>query len=872
VRLLGGISADRGEESITRFRSQKTAALFAYLCLHARTGREHGREELAALFWPDDTSESARSSLRVALSFLRRALEPPPTPADSVLVATRTHVRIRAEAVRTDVAAFEAALRAGDPARAIALYEAGGPFLPGIYDDWAILEQERLEALAEEARDRATGGISLAEAVAAPPALPLANSLPVITDRFFGREEEAARLDLLLLSPASRLITLTGAGGAGKTRLAVESARRLFLSKAHGGAAAAERFPGGIWFVPLAGLSDPEGLPSTLPIRLREAMGLPPERGDDPLGQIAAALAGRAALFLLDNLEQVADGALAALTPLLERLPPPTTLLATSRVRLGLRGERIVALGPLPLPEAEDALERLVHNPAVQLFVDRARAVEVDFALTGTSAPEVAGLVRLLDGLPLAIELTAAWANVLTPRQMRAQLEGRLDALPARRIETREGRHRSLGAAFQWCYDLLEPEPRRILAGLSVFRGGFDAEAVAAVCTATYPESTLSRLHQYSLLTTRPLPNGTAIRFFLPESLRGFAGDLLTAEARETLARRHADYYLALLLAQQRMQGTPAALAAMDRVEQESDNLRAAAAWAGQAGETELALQLVSRQHWLWTVRGPFAEARRLLDDALALPGADAPTRARADALLALGSMAYYQGDHATEIAAYTEGLALNRALGNSSGVLSALCNLGASHMDHGEFDAARSLYTEALTVAATLGDRMRESTVLYNLGNLAHWQRDLVESESHHVAAWAIRQAMGDTRGIAISETALGSLALERAAFAEARVRFLTALPLQRDLGDRFRITHTLDQLARAEEGLDRLADGVRLRAAAEALRIALKTPLVPMARAITDQENAALRTQLGDAAYQAAWDSGAMLTWEEAVALALG
>lgn len=879
VRFLGELSAEQGGRRITRFRSQKTATLFAYLCLHAH--RDHGREELIDLFWPDEELDAGRNNLRVALWALRKALEPAPTPAGSVLLTTRTHARIRPTAVRTDVAAFEAAVKARDWQLARDL-SAAGAFLPGVYDEWALQERERLEVIregleahAEEAREASGGEAAIGDAVAPHAAtLLLPNNLPLTTDRFLGRDEEVTRLEMLLLNPAVRLVTLMGMGGAGKTRLAVETAHRLLEDKA---SAARALLTGGIWFVPLATVTDAAGLAEALPARLRDALGLPADPRRQPLAQVTEALAGKRALFGLDNLEQVVEGAPEIIPLLLDKLPG-ATFLTTSRVRLGLPGERVLAVRPLALPEPDATVDDLAGNAAVALFADRARAVEIDFTLTGGNAGDVAALVRLLEGLPLALELAAAWANVLTPRQMREQLEGmlhaveRLDAFPARRPVGREARHRSLRATFQWSYELLPAEERRVLARLSVFRGGFNAETVAAVCQVARPQAILARLHQHSLVAASPSPDGTEVRFSLLESLREFAEAQLNEDERAALAAEHIAHFLNRAEQARRLHGTPEAARGIDLLERERGNLYAALdRLKAQIGVGETALCLAASLHWLWVMRGPLDEGQRYVAEVLARPDAQAATRARADALNTLGGLAIFQRDMEEARARYTESLRLCRELGYTEGLVAALGNLATTLMDAGDRDTARPLFEEALALARETGNQGREAVILYNLGNLAHWRRDLTGAACHHTASLAIRRERGDLRGVAVSLQALALLAMEQGDYEAAIERMREGMRLSREMGDRSHLDTTLENFARAEEGHGRYERGACLRAAAEALRQASHISLPPIRRQELDREYGELRERLGEATLTAAWETGSALTEEQAINLTL-
>ena len=474
LTLLGGLQVVLGQDDpnaavVTRFRTQKTAALLAYLACHP--DRPHPREELIDRFWPDADFEVARVSLRTALASLRRQIEPPGITPNSVLIANRTTVRLNPEAVVIDVSRFEAALAAARrtttatarlPALQLALNLYTGPLLPGFYDDWMLVRREHLaelyrQAVRQAVADQARGGdlpgalatarhaaetgpqdatlrevlarLLLAadkadksdllrfveavdaappeEAVVTPPMPPVMGSLPLMMDRFFGRVVERTRLSDLLKQEETRVVTVTGPGGTGKTRLAIEAARAM-----------SGDWRGGAWFV---GLRESQTA-TDVGIAVRDALRLPARPGTDPIDQVIQALlairgerkegdSGEPdALLVLDNFEHLPADATDVVLRLLRALPG-LKCLVTSRRRLAIAGERVYALAPLPVPVAAEAAESpqtLAGIASVQLFVDRAQASRPDFQVTERNAATVAGLCADLEGIPLAIELAAA--------------------------------------------------------------------------------------------------------------------------------------------------------------------------------------------------------------------------------------------------------------------------------------------------------------------------------------------------------------------------------------------------------------------------------------------------------------------------------
>ncbi|HLV80456.1 MAG TPA: AAA family ATPase, partial [Chthonomonadaceae bacterium] len=450
IELLGGLCLRQGDRVITRFSTQKTANLLAYLAYFRH--QCHPREVLIEMLWPDCDPDAGRNRLSTALWSLRRLLEPPGVPAGTVLQTTHFDVGLNASAVTTDVtdflAAFRNAARSKTPSerrqhllRAVELYQS--ELLPGFYEDWALTAQRRLADLYEQAKRFLTANsqqVDALETIASslpstdtdsdrlPPA-----SLPAAFTRFFGREEELARLQEMLsplsrLSSRPRLVTVTGTGGIGKTRLVLEAARRLH-----------QAYAGALWFVSLADISDPRWIGNAL----IEALHLPRTGNREPLEQVTAFLKERSAstLLILDNFEQLVEGGAKIVQSLLEQAPA-LMCLVTSRRLLRLSSEREFALLPLPVPHREDQSERLSLYESVRLFIDRAQTVRPNFQVTNKNAPAVAALCYALEGIPLALELAAARAQVLTPEQMLAQMRRRFAFLVSKQRDVVE-RHQS---------------------------------------------------------------------------------------------------------------------------------------------------------------------------------------------------------------------------------------------------------------------------------------------------------------------------------------------------------------------------------------------------------------------------------------------
>jgi predicted ATPase len=527
VRVLGDLQAvDAHGQVISHWPSRAVALLLARLALQPL--HAHPNEELIDLLWPQAPLDVGRNRLRQVLSTLKSLLEPHGAGGAGVVIAAdRAALRVVPHALVCDAVEFEASARAGARESALALYR--GPLLPGHFDEWVLEERQRLDGVLERidafpVSTTTTSAASIAPLRSADAALSLpvvGATLPSYLTRLHGAQAMLATLTQSLRD--QRLVTLTGPGGAGKTRLAVEAARLMAGDGAFDPVA----------FVPLAGAVSAEGV--------LEAFGaaLHVEASRDAL---CAALAGRTALLVVDNCEQVAAAAGAEIAVLLER-EPRLHVLATSRRALGLDGECVLALPTLALPDALDMPGVLATNPAVALFVDRARLARADFHLSAANAAAVAALVRWLDGMPLAIELAAARVRTIGPAQMLALMQdgaGGGLALVARRGPRGgvDARHASMTEVVAWSWRMLGDGARSLLADLSLFPGGFTLEAAQAVADVPLAAAAqlLDELVEQSML--RPALDGE--RFSVYEVIREYAASQLTGEraARVRAAQR----------------------------------------------------------------------------------------------------------------------------------------------------------------------------------------------------------------------------------------------------------------------------------------------------------------------------------------------
>jgi predicted ATPase len=625
-----------------------------------------------------------------------------------------------------------------------------------------------------------------------------AGHLPLQFTRFFGREEEIARLRDLLLTDETRLVTLTGAGGTGKTRLALAAADRL-----------RKAFEGALWFVPLQDLADAHLILD----KTVEALRLPRSPHVGPMEQLVVFLSRQPSLLLLDNFEHlVSEGAILIQT-LLERVET-LQLVVTSRHRLDLVGEREFPVGPLPVPveSYELSVERpaktasselstfnaqlstLAACPSVQLFVDRAQQVRPDFQVTQGNAAVVTELCERLEGIPLALELAAARAGVLTPAQMLAHLEHRFDFLVSRQRDT-AARHRTLRAAIDWSYRLLTPELQRFFARLSVFRGGWTLEAAQAVCEQPVALDCLQELKESSLVAAET--GGKEMRFRLLEMLREYGVEQLAPEERAALARRHGEYYLALAEAAEPHLIGADQVAWLDRLEGEHDNLRAALRWFAESGEAEDGCRLAAALERFWLMRGYWREGRERLAEQLERMDPETRTSARARALHAAGQLAIGQGDYRAAQVLHEESQVIWQRLGDDLGRAHSLGSLGSIALVQGNLEAARALHEESLALCTARGALCDRAGSLDALGHLARERCDYETARALHEESLTIRRARGDLYGIAHSVDSLGYIAFEQGDWSMAMRLHEESLAIRRALGDRRGITGSLVRLA---------------------------------------------------------------------------
>ena len=993
IELLGGFAANQGTQTVSRFRTQKTGALLAYLTFFVR--RSHSREELVDLLWPDHDAEAGRASLRTALASLRRQLEPAGAITGSVLIADRGRVSLNLEAICSDVMAFETAchtstqstsaeIRLQTLTQAVDLYS--GELLPGWYEEWIFPERERLsrtyqgivlklaqaleqagqwetavhylrrwlasDRLNEEAHaalirlylahghpddsyrqyqetqrlfrkeletepseilnvlgeqalsllsapamaaiKETRGSVSpaspmkLRQPASDIPSAPVTSSssplvpthLPLPLTHFFGRESEIMHIQQMLERSAddynvlessycgTRCLTLTGAGGTGKTRLAIEVARKLF-----------SQFHGGVTFVPLADVLNPSLIGYTIARELR----LPPTVTiSDPFDQVVVALSGPPVLLVLDNFEQLlgtsatseaqeefsADLAGQVVHNLLTRLPNLTCLI-TSRQRLDVEGEREYAVYPLPTPDHPGTPERMLEFASIQLFVDRAQAMRADFQLNERNATTVGMLCEKLEGIPLAIELAASWIGTLSPSQILERLARRFELLVGKR-KGRALRHQTLWAAMEWSYHQLTPDLQRFYVQCCVFRGGWTVEAAEAVNSENSENSenrtleALRQLHARSLVISEEGDGTTEMRFRMLETLREFGAEQMQQVTQPALSLSHAHYYAHFVEEAAKYLTTSSQTVWLNRLETEIDNLRAAFRWClSLGGEVEIGLRMAGWLRQFWAVHGHYGEGRELLEQLFAKITVHKPTPWLAYAYGTAGALAAYEQDWTAAEYYDKEYLKMERLLENTLGIATALYSLGHITEEQQDIVSATTYYIESLAHYRAAGSEMGVSSVLGTFANMAADQRDYATALPLYQNVVNIQRRIGNKSGVAFWLKNLGLTYLKQDNLLDAFECIEESLEAFDALHDKRGIAQLLSELA-AVCADSRCA--VRLFGAA--LALGATTTATPVS---AGEEVEKARHRLGEIMFESTLEEGRRMTLQQAIELAL-
>jgi predicted ATPase/transcriptional regulator with XRE-family HTH domain len=752
--------------------------------------------------------------------------------------------------------------RAGISARAISDLERDGSRLPR--KDTLDLLVEALELPpGERARWLALRRPAAERAQSVSQPRTALQALPIPPTDLLGREAELEAIISLLRRPGVRLVTLTGLGGIGKTRLA------LAVASSAGG-----DYRDGVVFVDLAPLRHPTSVGSAIAL----AVGVRND-GREPLEErLIAHLRPKHLLIVLDNFEHVLEAApfVAELLSACQHL----TVLVTSRAPLRLRAEHASEVPPLSHPDVERRLsfEEICRYPSIVLFTERAGA-QTNFVLDEANASVVADICRRLDGIPLAIELAAARIRVLPPRALLDRLAQRLPLLTAgvgmRDLPLRQ---QTLHRAIGWSYDLLPDAAQVLFRRLAVFAGGWVLEAAQAVAGYQLELDVLDGLEllvDHHLVQQREQLDGST-RFRMLETIREYAWEQLAASGElDDVQRRHAAFFLALAEDAEAQIFGASQSSSRETLERDYDNVWAALSWAAGQGprQAELQLRFSAALSWLWVLRGSAKEGRTYVERALSLEVPLAP-RLRARALAAGAELTSPQGDLERTAALASESLVLWRTLGDQRGMANALRLLANVAHDHSDWDLAAQRYEAAMEHYRAVGDVASVARCLNNLGRGACFQEKYERASDLLRKGRDLSRQVGDRRGVAGATIFLGEIA-RRQGDAEGAIPFYKeSLALHAELGSRWFFPECLRGLARSCAACGELERATRLAGAEEALREALGNPaifIVPSERPKYAADLEALRLALGPEAFAAVWAEGRAMTAEEAVAYAL-
>jgi predicted ATPase len=686
------------------------------------------------------------------------------------------------------------------------------------------------------------------------------SSPPHPPTRLIGREHEVASIAYALRTNQTRLLTLTGPGGVGKTRLAIEVARELDAD-----------FAGDVIWVELAQIfGPPEAASELVAGAIARALGTKDPAPQMMAASLAAAIDSRKMALVLDNFEHLLGAA-----PLIAAVLadcPELVILVTSRECLHLRGERELVVHPLAVPALDeisgDHATGLHGVPAIRLFVERAAEVRDDFALTAANTPAVATLCRQLDGLPLAIELAARWVKVLPPQALAARFGFGLPLLAGG--SDLPDRQQTMRNTIGWSYELLRPEEQQLFRRLGVFAGGFTLEAAEAVGGETGTSvilALIAALVDKSLVRPLPVEAPTAVpRFGMLETIREFALERLEASGEtEVTSALHAAHIVDLVATLIPKPGGERQ-GWLERLAPEVPNMRGALARAVESGESEAALRLAEAWQLLsWSSRADSGEALRWLEAALTLDGG---TEARVHALIAAAGLAALRGDHARAVVLAEEGLAIALARDYSFGVAYALFYLGVAVEWGGDLDGAAARYTEAIARWRILGEPYWLALSQTNLGIVTFWLGDAAAGGALAAEGLAGSRAVGDAWGTALALGAIGAVACARGELQRAAEVYLESLELWSAMGDQRGVAGTLAGLA----GIA-VADGdypfaARLLGAARAL-----AETVQAAHLVHHEQYervlVATRVTLDAETFAAAWAAGRSLSPEAIAAL---
>jgi len=648
------------------------------------------------------------------------------------------------------------------------------------------------------------------------------NNLPVLSTPLIGRAEDLAAAKNLITQSEVRLLTFTGPGGIGKTRLASELVLEVFKD-----------YQDGAYFIPLASITDPSKVPAAIARILRVR-----DFGTRPILELLIEkLRTQHLLLLLDNFEHVMS-AVDVIKALLENCKE-LNVLVTSREVLRLRSEYNFAVNPLTLPDLLKVqhISTIEQNPAVQLFLQRAGSFKRGFKLTDQNASAIAQICSRVDGLPLAIELAAARVQSLSPQELLKRLlpdekHSPLEYLSKGARDAPE-RHRALRMTISWSYDLLQPDEQSFFRSLSVFKGGFNLQSAISVCTrskdgftvpldshdAEYIDLLGSLLDKSLIRSVESILNES--RFEMLETIREYAWETLSGRGdSEEVRSQHAQHFYGLVKEASVYFESAAEAAWFNRLEMDYPNVRAALQWYYETGNWNQGLGLGNRLRLLWLFRGYLTEGTEWLEKFLSMPGTENNPGLRAAALDSVGFISRYREDYNAASRATNSALVLRREIGDRNGEADSLANLGYIQIQEGDFSTAIKFYRNALAIYREQGNEQGIADSLSHWALVVFYQGDYETAKSMDEESLAIWSELGDSNGLVWAEYRLGNVTLHQGEYTAAQDHFQRGLTLANTIGYKFGIALSLEGLACVRVRQGKLEEAVFFAEAAKSLR----------------------------------------------------